>query len=453
MIDLQLINLISNKDGLLDDRWPLPQNLLWLGTYIEQFDYNVEILDTNIISLEDIKNKINAPLVGINFFATSAYLLEEVAKCAKDKGSIVVVGGQAATPLASQILCKNKYVDIVVLGDGEEALHELLKRVEMSSTSFEGISNIAYREGEQITIQDCKELDLKLLPIPDRRLKGIDIEQYISSYYETNTDGCTEEVRATNAYTKKGCPRRNKKRGCSFCARIDQSLRHKAPMQVYNEYKYLIEEFNINYIYDDSDSWVNRNWMHELKAIYKIHGDLNVKLRVYADVRDITLENVKIMKALGVDAVLVGIESGDETIRCMNGKNMSNEIILKAVDLLGSAEIKLCDAYVLGMIGESKKTIERTKQFEQQLNSYCEKQMTYWNIVLPLPGSKIWDKMMKVPELEKKYGSEYNFDLADVQKDFVRYFCNLGENGELYLNNICKHLQQVRAVPIRNYIR
>ncbi|MEE9615261.1 MAG: radical SAM protein [Thermodesulfobacteriota bacterium] len=453
MTKVQLVNLVASKEDFLDDRWPVPLNLLWPGTYLKEFGYDVEILDTNIISLQEAIDKIDAPMVGISFYATSAYLLDKVAREAKDKGATVVVGGQAATPLARQILTGSTDIDAVVLGDGERALLNIMKKVDGGSGDFAGIPNVAYRNGEDIVFGPSVLMDLTSLPMPDRTLKGIDMERYISNFADTNTDRCRQDVRATNAYMKKGCPRRIDDRGCSFCARVDRGLREKSALQAYEEYKYLNREFDINYIYDDSDSWVGKPWMRSLLDLYNRFGSLDVKFRVYADVRDINRENAEMMRELGVDAVLVGIESGDESVLRFNGKPMTKERIVKAAKILGEVGIKLCDAYVLGLIGESKKSIERTISLAKQIENYCERQIAYWNVIMPLPGSPIWNNMMKVPSLYEKYGSQYNIDIEEVRRDYLHHFCNLGKDGDHYLTNICNHLQSSQKIPLRKYIR
>ncbi|PIU57939.1 MAG: hypothetical protein COS89_02965 [Deltaproteobacteria bacterium CG07_land_8_20_14_0_80_38_7] len=450
---VQLIKCCNIQQAILSDKWYAPLNLIWLATYLKTYGTESEILDGIFLSEEEITQKLTAPIVGINFNVLSIKSMEEIAKIAKTKGSVVVVGGQAATPLARQLLMKDKDIDAVVLGDGEEALLQLTKRVEKGILSFEGIPNIAYRKGKEIIFSENKQIDLTTLPLPNRRIAGIDMDKYIDSFYDTNTDPVLDNVRATNAYMKKGCPRRVGNHGCSFCARIDRGLRSKTALQAYEEYAYLINEFNINYIYDDSDSWVKPSWMRNLLSLYSEFGELRAKLRVYADVRDINENSVSMMKDLGVDTVLVGIESGDERILRINGKPMTKEMIVKAVKLLGGAGIKLCDAYVLGLISETKSSVEKTRSLAQQIGHYCERRITYWNVIMPLPGSPIWSAMMDIPQLREKYGNEYKFNVEEVQKDYINHFCHLGTDGYSYLTNTCNYLQSLQNIPLRKYIR
>lgn len=454
MYDVQLLNLTSeNNTTGLDDRWQLPLNHLWLGTYLQTKGYSVQVLDTNIIPLNELINRINAPVLAISFLAPSAHLLKTVTGFAKKKDCFVVVGGQAATPLAKQLLQKNKNIDVVVRGDGEEALLGITKIVLEKKGSLESIPNLAYLSSDKVKYTQTKRVDVTKLPIPDRRLPGIDIEQYISNFESTNTDSWTESLRATNAYVKKGCPRRVKNRGCSFCARIDVGIRSKSALQAYKEYNYLINEFGVNYIYDDSDSWVDNSWLKELVKIYETNGNLQTRFRVYADLKDITKENVTLLKTVGVDAVLIGIESGDKWVSRINGKPVTPKRTIQAARLIGNAGIKMWDAYVLGMIGETKESVSNTRKLSLELYNYCQKPNTYWSLIQPFPGSPIWNEMMKIEELYSNYGNEYIINLNMVQKEFIDRFCNLGTNGYRYLKDVCKEFQLSEGIPWRDYIR
>lgn len=125
-----------------------PLNLITLGTYVKQFDYDVEIIDGLHISIDNILERINSDIVGINFNIFSVDAMEKVAFYAKNRGSFVV-GGQAATPLSKQILLKNENIDIVVKYDGEEALKQIADRLKNNIGDFNGIPNISYRKMER----------------------------------------------------------------------------------------------------------------------------------------------------------------------------------------------------------------------------------------------------------------------------------------------------------------
>jgi anaerobic magnesium-protoporphyrin IX monomethyl ester cyclase len=453
MTKVQLVSTVADGPGLQEDRWYAPLGCVWVGNYLRSRGHEVEILDAQVLDEEEILSRLNAPLVGIAHFINSIHAADRIARAASEMGSTVVYGGQAATPLACQILERNADVDFVVRHDGEKAMEMLARFIDGEVMDLATIPNLAYREHGETRHTKREEVDLETLPFPDRRIPGVQMERLIRNFISHGSEekfGCE---RPSNAYTRKGCPRRGPGFGCSFCARTDLTVRSKGAEQAYEEYRHLVTECGVDYICDDSDTWIHVDWLRSLRASIDKHGEIGAKLRVYGDVRDINEETAALLRHVGVDAVLVGMESGDEEVLRLNGKPMRQERMLKAAELLGRNGVKLCDAYVLGLIGESDGSIMRTLDFANRVRSLCETQITYWNLVLPLPGSPIWDRMMADPRLFSKYGHEYVFDTEELRRDFIGSFCNLGQYGYDQLVEIRDGVLASASVGPGEYVR
>ncbi|MBI5765457.1 MAG: cobalamin B12-binding domain-containing protein [Planctomycetes bacterium] len=453
MARVQLVSVVAEGPGLQRDRWYAPLGLVWVGSYLRAHGHSVEILDGQILCDDEIVSRLDGDIVGIGYFINSTHIADRVAAAAKAQGRTVVYGGQSATPVAQQILRNNTNVDCVIRFDGERAMELLARRAEGEAISLEAIPNLAYRDGDLIRLTECEELDLSTLPFPDRRLPGLDLEAHIRNFLERGSEekfGC---LRPTNAYTRKGCPRRGPGYGCSFCARIDMSVRSKTAKQAYDEYRYLVDEFSVDYICDDSDTWIRKEWLQDILDLMERHGEIGARFRVYGDVRDITEHTAPLLREVGVDAVLVGMESGDEGTLRINGKPMRNERMLKAADLLGKNGVKICDAYVLGLMGETEETLLQTRAFAEKVHSLCEAQITYWNLILPLPGSPIWDQMMLREPFAAKYGDAYRFEVEELRRDYVDAFCRLGPNGYDRLLQIREELFVRDCVAAGEYLR
>ena len=416
---IQLINSPCDIHDFLDQRWYLPLGLISIGTVLEKAGFDVELLDGQHLNLDEILKQLDADIIGINFTIFSTKSFNKIIRHAKKIGAFVVVGGHAATPLYKQLLRKNRNVDIVVRYDGEEAFLKLVKQIQRGKLNLKNIPNIAYRKGNEVSENDVELIDLKKLPIPNRDLKGINIEKYIQTWnkvWENN-----KSIRASSVFSKKGCPRL-----CSFCARIDKGVREKTPQQSFDEYKLLVERYNVNYIYEVCDTFFSSaEWLREFRRIYDKNGGLNAKIWAFADIRDINEETVEHMAAIGVYMILTGIETGNEEIRRRNGKRFSNEDVLNAVKLLGKNGIKVSDSYIFGLIGETPKTINDTMGLSKKLGKYCEQVDTGFSIILPLPGSIIWKEMMQIPGLEEKYSEEYEFNVDELREDYLKHFCRI----------------------------
>lgn len=456
MVDIQLIKAPCNETGMPEDKWYMPLNLLWLAAYLERYGYTTEILDGQHLNVQEIKDRINTNIIGISLDVLSVKAFNEIVQYAKnEKGCTVVAGGQYATPLAEQILKVNYSVDYVIRYDGEESLFKLVEKISKNDVhNLADISNLTWRSREGVKHNPILDVKLTELPLPRRDIGGLDIENYINCF------NATKDIlklpfsykRPTNTFSIKGCPRRVGDKGCSFCSRIDTHVRPKNPQHVFNELKYLEETFNIDYISDFSDNWLIVGWLKQLVNIYEKTGGIKARLRIYADPRDINESTLVYLKILGVDTVLLGIESGDDEILALNGKNMQVDNIKKAVKLLCEHDIKVSDAYVLGMIGETRKSVEKTIDLAKHIREICTTEISYWNILTPLPGSKAWKMLFTDQAIKRSLGTSYEFDTVQLEKTFVKRFSKLGESGYEFLQSIRNEMLANSNIASREFI-
>src|SRR3989338_7165672 len=166
---VQLVHAVNKTLPVARDKWLAPLNLLSLSTYLEKSNIDVEILDGVHLSQNEILARIDGDIVGINFNIYSTNEMEQISKQAKNKGSLVVLGGHAATSLSRQILNKNKSIDLVVRYDGEEALRQIAEKVRLGKRDFSGIPNLVYRKNKGLVEEKIESLDVRPLPIPDRK--------------------------------------------------------------------------------------------------------------------------------------------------------------------------------------------------------------------------------------------------------------------------------------------
>lgn len=151
-----------------------------------------------------------------------------------DKEITIWVGGPEVSYDVHNVLTNEKYVDIVMMGEGEKTFLELIKlykinekkvspflgyyndKIERELVNIEGI---AYRKGADIQINNTRELmDMDELPFVYNNLQ--DFEHRII-YYET----------------ARGCPF-----SCSYClSSIDKSVRFRSLNLVYEELKYFLD--------------------------------------------------------------------------------------------------------------------------------------------------------------------------------------------------------------------
>jgi anaerobic magnesium-protoporphyrin IX monomethyl ester cyclase len=433
---IQLVVPPRDRTSNIDEFW-LPMGLIAVGTLLKKKRYDVEILNGEFLSIDDILDKLDCDLLGMNPTVISMKSMSIIAKKAKEKGIPVVLGGQGVTPIAKQILSKNKDVDYIIVYDGIDGMFELVKRIQNKEEIDETIPNLAFRKKNFIFIP--KEVHLEninfLYPL-DLSINGLDIEQHLATW----KNSLFSDARAINIITKKGCPRT-----CSFCARVDKKIRSMSPEKTFKVYKELIEKYKINFIYEMGDTaLINRKWLREYYKVYLRNKGLyytnsngirkKVRFWFFADVRDLDEESIEILKDIGAKILLIGIESGSEELRAKNGKFFSNEKFKEIVKLLTKNNIYIQPSFIIGLIGENKDSLSKTEEILNFISKNGKVFEIGINLILPLPGSIIWKEMMKVPKLREKYFNEYLFNLDELRNDYLKHFCD-SESIKIFLNH------------------
>ena len=443
---IQLIKAPTKNTGMPEHDWYMPLSLIWLANYIFEYGYEVEILDGQLLSLGEITNRISADIVGITFDILSIDEFDVIIQEAKARGCFTVAGGHFATALGETLLKGNPNLDAIVQYDGEEGLLGIIQSLEINGRLKGSLTNTIFRQGDLVITTPIKNYDLNTLPLPRRQIGGLDIELYFKNYQSTKQrlNLPFKYNRPTNSYSHKGCMFRTSGKGCSFCSRVDTHFRQKTASQVYYEYKYLVEECGVDHISDFSDSWISTPFVKALEKEYVKRGRIDASLRVYGDVRHITPENAEIMQKIGVETVLLGIESGNEDILRLNGKPINKKQIFSAVKILAKNGIKIADAYVLGLIGETRESVQDTITISHEIRALCETEISYWNIMTPLPGSIAWKILrQKTSSLSLLSKPTYHLDTESLERKSVEVLCNLGEGGFNFL-------KEQRLIAIEN---
>ena len=417
------------ESGLRDEKWYLPLGLLSIATYLKHNGFpEISVLDADHDSLDLIITRLQTErpsLVGINFNVFNTQLLDDVVYAAKSIDAYVVVGGQAATPIPKRILLSNPNIDAVVLNDGEAPMLDIARRLQSGSRDVAGIPNVSYRlPNSEVFVPNPSQIQLaNLADIPslDRRINGFDFDRYLRAWNRPDID--PNRV-ATSMYMQKGCAQH-----CTFCARIDKSLRQRPISQIYGELRTLSKE-GVNYVYIVDDTIAaDKRFLRGLAEILE-KNPLPMRFWAFLDARNIDEESVGYMKTVGMEKVLVGIETGNEYLRKKNGKAYSNDFLLERVALLGKAGIKLEDSYVLGLAGETPKTIYDTLLLSQQVAKLCQTEGTAFNKMTPLMGSPDWNRLMNAIKREgnltllQHYSQGYHFSIPEVRQHYFERFCH-----------------------------
>ncbi len=164
-IELYNRNIERHKEGWMIDVHGYWTNQLAVDKFIND---NKDILDSYITTIIQSGARVVGFSVFVSSFLMSCYLARELKKHSKD--IVVIFGGPHVSLFAegNAVIENNSDVDIVVLGEGEETLLEIMQKIKQGG-QITKCTGILYRQdGKAIKNADRLPIPkLDSLPFPD----------------------------------------------------------------------------------------------------------------------------------------------------------------------------------------------------------------------------------------------------------------------------------------------
>lgn len=326
IIKILLINPYPNADSPFFGGAPIaPLGLMFLAGVLEKNNYDVKIIDAFLEELDQyhLSKKIiseNPDIVGITSDSANYFESLRVAGLVKNVSkAIVVMGGVHVTIRPKQIF-NYPDVDIVVFGEGEYTMLEIVQRIETGKSLDGCLGCFAKENGNKIYNSPrprIKELDL--LPMPARHL--LPFKRYQSNII----------------ISSRGCPY-----SCTFCSSKEiwgNIYTFRSPEKVVDEIEFLIEKYEIESIY-----FGDENFTLKRERIIGICNELkrrNIQITWSCSSRVdlVDKELLVTMYDAGCTSLWYGIESGSEKSLIKINKGITLETVRHAVKITREAKI------------------------------------------------------------------------------------------------------------------
>lgn len=284
----------------------LPLSLLLLANYLKRKGMDVQIIDCDSMrmdwkAVEGILAEKKPDIIGFTSSTSSRFNTIDAIKKAKGllPDTTVVVGGWHFSYVAEDTLRNLPEVDVVVRGEGELSLYEIV-RAKRSKASFKDILGITYRDGEQIITN------------PDRPLYDNLDEFVITENIEPAGANLLEKTKwddwAFPMMIGRRCPN-----NCTFCCQAIGRYRTKRVPVIMKEIirKYEMTGVKRIFFYDPAFT-TSPDVVTELCREIKKTG---IGLKWHSFVRvETDFELLKIMKDAGCETVEFGLESGSPKV-------------------------------------------------------------------------------------------------------------------------------------------
>jgi len=401
-------DLVTEAEGILE-----PLALTYIAGYLKKYDIPVSVIDITPenISLEEfaeIIKKKNPKIVGIYANVPLVMKAVKVAEAVKAVGKDikVVVGGHQATALARESLEAFSCFDVMVIGEGEQTMLELVGELEKDLPDPHKINGIAFRENNKVVITPKRALisDLDSIPFPARELINF-------SNYRPATKAYYSNPFAT-MITSRGCPYH-----CVFCAYGKGTCRLRSPQNVIEEIGGLVQKYKIKSIlfYDDTLTF-DKERLTEICGLI-IKNKFNINWTCYSRVNAADFDLLRKMKEAGCRLISYGAESGSQRMLNIMKKGTTIEQIKKAVEFTKKAGIQTSASYVLGIPGETSESINETIEFAKRLNTTY----AHFNMVTPWPGTELYEQLLKsgmiAKDIWKQYAQKLGMHIPTVDLD------------------------------------
>jgi radical SAM superfamily enzyme YgiQ (UPF0313 family) len=282
----------------------------------------------------------------------------------------IIFGGPHPTAVYEKLI--PKYADIVVLGEGEDTITELMQEEDLSR-----IKGIAYWDGS-LKVNERRPLieDLDRLGFPAWHLFNLNKYRFI---------------RAASPFasimTSRGCPYQ-----CIYCTKHvhGSKMRLRSVENVLSEIDYLVNSFGVKEIQIVDDNFAfSIERVKELCRLIIKRRYKNLRLTLSTGMRA-DCENDEmfhLLKQAGVYQIGFGIESGSQEVVNKIGKNLDLNIVRKSVAMAKKQGLEVRALFIIGLPFETKETLRETIKFAKSLKI----DTVTFTMAMPFPGTSFYN--------------------------------------------------------------
>jgi anaerobic magnesium-protoporphyrin IX monomethyl ester cyclase len=395
--------------------WP-PLGILYLASVLKRNNYDVSVLDMPAkgYSIEDTVRWVeheDPDVLGFSTHSMTGRCAASISDRVKEWNPNVlnVFGSFYATFNADRILRKYPSVDIVVRGEGEETILELVKSVDKGSP-LEKVAGLNYREKKLVKRTPDRPLieDVDSIPFPDRTL--------LEEEYHSTISGVSIAIKKfTSVLHSRGCVH-----NCKFCCCNQFSRgrwRDRSIDNTVEELSMLQDEGYQQFIFVDDTFTLNPNKTIKLCRNMRKEG-IDMEWICEGRVDSGSHEMFREMVRTGCKIMYFGIESANQRILDYYDKKITPQQTEDAVRKARRAGIDLIvGTFILGGPDETREEIQNTLDFAQKLPM----DIPQFNILGAHPGMQIWTEMKQKGYIDEEEHWETGIDVSKICPTSVPY--------------------------------
>jgi anaerobic magnesium-protoporphyrin IX monomethyl ester cyclase len=341
-----------------------PLGLLYISAYLKRAGFDVETFDTTFSDRDSLLARLASTPGGVVGVYTNLMTRANalwIAEQAHARGWTVIFGGPESANYPEDYI--ERGADIVVFGEGEATLEELLPVLrDRGPHRLHGVTGIAFRDEDGAVVRN------------DPRVETWRTHHGMGS---------------VNLITARGCPYK-----CNWCSHavFGYSHRRRNPVDCVDEVQHIVERYKPEQVwYADDVFTISHKWLFEYNAEMKRR---NMRIPFETISRADRMKKEEVLAALaelGCYRIWIGSESGSQRILDAMQRGVKVEEVQYATKMAKQYGIEVGMFLMWGYEGEEFADIEATVEHVKEANP----DIFFTTVSYPIKNTGYYEKVKK----------------------------------------------------------
>lgn len=383
MKDICLVNLPNIQDGRMHKAITLvfpPLGIAYLASVLLEKGHSVDIIDAfaEELSFADVFSRLenNYKIVGFYCHTQIVDSVRKMASRIKETSvpPVVFVGGVHPTALPEETMQSCDDFDYLLVGEAERTIVEFVDHVFSPADPFD-IDGIVFRHEGKIVRTAPRALIENLDEIPMPAWHLLPMHRYRSFFEAGNSQVMT-------VMTSRGCFAK-----CNFCASPSMwggRVRHHSAERVIAEVDILRTKYGVKFFEFFDDNLTDDR--KRLSAICQGFRERKIEWCCSSRIDLLSDANIESLKMGNVSHVFVGIETMNDRLLKVIGKNITSAQVKDAVDRCAKRGLTLFGMFMFGLPTETEEEIEETLSY---VNGSSLAMISFSHLTI-FPGTIFW---------------------------------------------------------------
>lgn len=376
----------------------------YLASYLRKHDFPVQILDAHAMKLNPEKYKKSvidsgSQIVGITATTIGWPGAVEAAKLAREAlpDALIVTGGPHLSVFPEESL-SFPFIDMAVMGDGEETLLEVAQRLERGE-SLDDVAGTAVKTEGKVKINKLRPWIEDLSSLPHPAVDLLPLERYKC---------LTVDNPFFTMISTRGCPYK-----CGFCSQVycGDRVRFRSAVDVVDEIETYVRDYGAKEIvmFDETFTLNEKRVLEICRLIgeRKLKFAWNIRTRVDT----VTEKMMEALKEAGCYGLHMGVESGDPGILKIMKKGITLEQVRWAFKTARKLGFITRGYFMIGYLDETPDTYRATVNIARELKL----DWASFSITTPLPATHLFEESARRGYVDPDFWKKYT--LLQVSKE------------------------------------